>query len=504
MFRTNKDHPQSYLISNVKDLLKKHRKRLDKSWAGVSAKEIFRKRVSRYMQESGLNMIEQAFEQVTNQQISAYHLKTGRQRMDSTMIASNIREMSRLQLLVEVLQRVQRMLSAADQERYAKVFAPFILGHAGQFVYHLKGRDTSTHLHKIGELMQLLLAELHSNYGDEPVYQVMKRVSEEHFLVDTRVVIVKQGEELSASSTQSTDDLEATFRLKAGKSYRGYAVNITETYDPDNLLQLITKVQVASNTTDDAQLLVEALPDLKQRTDRDNLYTDGGHVSPQSDQVMNDHQVSHIQTTIWGRPPSPEKLHLSDFEIKQTDTGKPVQITCPTGQHVPVRMGGKRIGYVASYEAAHCQACVFHKTGQYPTRPGKRDPSFRLYFSQSQAHVSQRRRRNKEHQKEGRNIRAAVEATVREVKHPFPAGKLPVRGGFRVTCMIFGSATMTNVRRIKHYLLAQKEQEERKKREQNGQSCFLYSRMDIFFTFLLSTLMNCRRTFSPRTTSYGC
>ena len=64
------------------------------------------------MQETGINLIEKAFEQVTDQQIKAYKLKTGKQRtpalaagasVDSTQIASNIREMSRLQLLVEVL-----------------------------------------------------------------------------------------------------------------------------------------------------------------------------------------------------------------------------------------------------------------------------------------------------------------------------------------------------------------------------------------------------------------
>jgi hypothetical protein len=37
---------------------------------------------------------------------------------------------------------------------------------------------------------------------------------------------------------------------------------------------------------------------------------------------------------------------------------------------------------------------------------------------------------------------------VRSVKHPFRAGKLPVRGKFRVACMLLRSAAMTNVRRI--------------------------------------------------------
>lgn len=40
----------------------------------------------------------------------------------------------------------------------------------------------------------------------------------------------------------------------------------------------------------------------------------------------------------------------------------------------------------------------------------------------------------------------------RGVKHPFPAGKLPVRGKFRVTCMLIGSAAVANIRRIQRYL----------------------------------------------------
>ena len=61
----------------------------------------FRERLSRHMQENGEFLLDQAFEQVTNEQIMAFGLKTGKQRMDSTQIASNIRQMGRLQLLAE-------------------------------------------------------------------------------------------------------------------------------------------------------------------------------------------------------------------------------------------------------------------------------------------------------------------------------------------------------------------------------------------------------------------
>jgi hypothetical protein len=71
----------------------------------------FRQRVSAHMQAQGENLIDRAFTQVTDEQLAAFQLKTGQLRMDSSQIASNIRQACRVQLLVEVLQRVQRMLA---------------------------------------------------------------------------------------------------------------------------------------------------------------------------------------------------------------------------------------------------------------------------------------------------------------------------------------------------------------------------------------------------------
>lgn len=106
-----------------------------------------------------------------------------------------------------------------------------------------------------------------------------------------------------------------------------------------------------------------------------------------------------------------------------------------------------------------------------------------LRFNQEQVNSSQRRRHSLNHQKEGRNLRAAVEATVREVKHPFSASKLPVRGRFRVTCMVIGSATTSNVRRIQRCLLARMKQENEQNQVQKGQNC---SQEQPLFSFSVS------------------
>lgn len=56
---------------------------------------------------------------------------------------------------------------------------------------------------------------------------------------------------MAAGCLQSVDDLEATYRKKGQRKYKGYVANLSETCDPENELQLITQVQVAPNNVDD-------------------------------------------------------------------------------------------------------------------------------------------------------------------------------------------------------------------------------------------------------------
>jgi len=429
----------------------------------------FRERLSRYNLAHGVNLLTQAFEKITNQQLATLKVKSGIQRMDSTQIASNIMDMSRLQLLVEALQRVYRMLSEADQKRDSEIFAPYLQGHSGQYIYRIKGKGKSKeHLQRIGEVIYHLLDELKTDYAQEPAYQVLQRFFDDNFRLEAQGVCPKAIQELEAGSLQSVDDLEATYRKKGQKKYKGYVANLTETCDPENELQLITKVQVAPNNTNDNTLLLEALPDLKERTGLETLHTDGPYAGPEVDQALQQHQVEQIQTGINGPTLDPTRLYLADFEIKQNERGVPTRITCPQGQSVPVRLSTRKRSYQADFDPSLCLTCPFHLEERCPARPGKKRPSFRLTFLPSQIAVAKRRRKMRLSKQEGRNHRAAIEGTVREVKHPFPAGKLPVRGLFRVTCLMVGSAAMTNVRRIHHYWEEKRKEERRKMAVETG------------------------------------
>lgn len=465
----------------------------------------FRERLSRYNLEHGVNLLNKAFEDITDQQLKSLKIKTSTQRMDSTQIASNIMDMSRLQLLVEALQRVYRILSEADQKRYGEVFTPYLLEHSGQYVYRIKGKgETEDHLRRIGEVICHLLDELKADYAQEPTYQILQRFFDDNFRLEAAEVQSKTNEELESGCLQSVDDLEATYRRKGQKKYRGYVANLTETCDPENELQLITKVQVAPNNVDDVHLLVDALPDLKERTALDTLHTDGAFAGSTVDPVLQEHEVEQIQSGIRGREPNPEKLYLADFEIGQDENGVPIQITCPQGQTVAVQHSRQKKGYQADFDPHICQTCPFYVEGQCPARPGKYRTNHRLTFPPQQVEVSRRRRRARAKKQEAKNHRAAIEGTVHQVKHSFPAGKLPVRGLFRITCMVVASTAMANVRRIHHYMVEKQKDESREIGAKQGRKAAQDRKGFSFSLFLASFPTSFKRACSPSMLCFGC
>jgi len=412
----------------------------------------FRRRLSQYNLEHGVNLLEACFEDITDQQVIAFKVKTDMQRMDSTMIASNILDASRLQLAAELLQRIHRLLSAADQARYAEPLAPYLQDTVNQYVYRIKGKQqVEAELTHIGQLLDALLPELRSGYAQHPFLPVVERFFAENFQVQAASVQPLAGKDLASGCLQSLDDLAASYRQKGNQFYKGFAGNLTETCHPDNPVQLITKVQTAPNNVDDPDLMIAALPNLVQRTELKQLYTDGGYGSPAADQALRTHQVEQIQSAIRGTRLNPDKLHLSAYLLQQDEQGQAIQITCPQGITVGVQPTPSHKSFLARFDPADCAACPFHAEDRCRILWRKRCAKFQMDFTQQEVDAAVRRRRCLENKQAPRNLRVAIEALMRSVKHPFSAGKLPVRGLKRVHDLLIGSAAMVNIRRITQY-----------------------------------------------------
>ena len=236
----------------------------------------FQNRLLCHFSQTGHNLIERVFDGLTEQQLKTLKIKTDIQRSDSFMAMSNIRSYSRTQLLIEMLIRLHRILSEEDQERFNDILSPYIKQSSGQYLYTLQRQQIPQEQEKLGRLYRTLYEALKERYKDFEVFSVFERVYTEHFTIIDEKITVKTGQELNGSTLQSPDDIDATYRKKRDRHYRGQSVNVTETAHPDNELNLITDVAVCSNNTDDSKILNERVGPIKEKTpDLNELHTDG-------------------------------------------------------------------------------------------------------------------------------------------------------------------------------------------------------------------------------------
>jgi hypothetical protein len=444
---------------------------LGDAYFGMRTIYTFRHRLVKHMQQTGENLFEQTFEQITAEQLAAFSVKSNHQRVDSTQIASNIREMSRLQLLVEVLQRVHRMLSEADQVHWETEFGPYLKGTSGQYTYRLKGKEVyQPHLKAIGDLMHRLTVELAADYQEHETYQILIRVFDEHFNQSDDNSNPKDGSDLSAGNLQSPDDLEASYRRKRDEGYVGYVANITETSHAENKFQLVLKVQVEPNTTDDAKMLAEIVPELKNKYGLDLMNADGGYGSPDVDKLMGKLKIKLHQTALRGRQPKKGAFNLATYELElNPDNHTLLNVTAPDGTSLNVEPGRKSNRYIL----------------RVPHSETSSDPPSSIYISQQDVEVALRRQRCTQPNPDGKNPRAAIESTIGVIKRPFGNDKAPVRGKFRMGTMVIGSAMMVNLRRIQRF-----QTEQRRKTRKNAKECATNIPLFLFFSHALPSFFN--------------
>jgi hypothetical protein len=263
---------------------------------------------------------------------------------------------------------------------------------------------------------------------------------------------VRPNKDISSTSLQSPDEPEATYRCIRNQGHRGYVVNLAETCEPVNPFQLIVNLQTAPNVTDDPVLLAEALPDLKVRTDLHTLYTDGGFCSPAVDAILAALHIEHVPTAIRGKPVLAGRTVLADCTFQLAANGQPVGLKCPHGYLATVRPGRKPERYIAEWKTIPCPFCRFG-----PSLTGRKPPpTLCARFSHDNFNCAIRRQRARDYHLQHTNLRAAIEATIAALKHPFNADQVPVRGRFRLSLLMIGSAAMINIRRIQRYLAAQR------------------------------------------------
>ena len=411
-----------------------------------------RKRLLEYEAQTGRNLLEEEFQAMAENTLEELGINTKTQRMDSSFVGSFIKQMSRLELIVKVLQNFYRDLDGKEQARWNPLVKEYVETEARHIAYYLKSVEVGDYLQRVGAL----LFELHQIYADNKQisalrsYEHIGRVLLEQFNIveggkEIRVE-AKPSREISARSLQNPADDTATCRTKDGRTYKGGMFNVAETCAPENKVQLLTDVCVEQNVVADDDFLAERLRGIKERTGVEEMVTDANYTGEHSEKVCREETVAIIPTEVKGRKEQADRLSLRDFHFDVKSIASCLEGCSPIEQvHKPE--SGR---HVVRFAKAICGACP--RVSECPVRCRKH--FYSLAFSDRQALLAQRRQQlSQEDYRSKCRLRPAIEGTISQFKQKMRNGKLRIRGLARIRNSIILMAIGINFGRVWAYLL---------------------------------------------------
>jgi hypothetical protein len=404
-------------------------------------------RINSHFVKTGENLLEKVFDSLTEKQLKELKVKTDIQRTDSFQAASNIRQYTRLQLLIEMLIRIYRVISKKDKVKYKELFEKYVLKTSGQYIYKLPTEFIPDELNKIAQIYHKIYTQIKPCYEELEIFKIFERVYFEHFVTVNKKVTIKATEQLMSSSLQSPDDIEATYRQKNNKASRGQSINIVETANPDNEVNLITDVSINPNNIDDSKVLNKRLETIKSKTPELNeLHYDGSYSSQSNDEKCSEANlnINQVQTGIRGRKSSSVGIEITEI-IEPNENIVRYKVRCPK-QEVEACKARKR--YKAIFDSNVCSGCELAMQCKL-----KETPAGRVYYFDREEYLKKKRFKNIEAiPKARRSIRNNVEATVSEFTRKMQNGKLRVRGKFKTEIFSFAVAISINFGRIFRHL----------------------------------------------------
>ena len=399
----------------------------------------FQNRINDHFINSGENLLEHIFDSLTAEQLKKLKIKTNIQRTDSFTAASNIRNYSRLQLLVELVIRIWRILKDKDKERFRSYFEAYTQKSSGQYIYILNSGDFPKELDKIGQLYQWIDKNLKPLYNEHDIFRTFDRVYSEHFTIVDDKIRVKSKEELTSDSVQSPDDLDAVYRKKNKLISKGQSINIVETAHPDNPINLVSDIDVNPVNKDDSAVINKRLDKLKEKTpDLDELHFDGAYGSEENDKKFAEHNITPIQTAVKGSKPAVDIKIEKESQVQYT-------VSCP---YQSVKSVKARKRNKAEFNLQPCNNCPLREA--CPAIVMKKCRVF--YFSEKEYLSKKRQKVIKSIPQKRRQLRNNVEATVNEFTCRLRRKKLKVRGAFKASVFAYTMGVSVNFGRIYRYM----------------------------------------------------
>jgi hypothetical protein len=413
----------------------------------------FRRRI--VANDPQMNLIRSVFDNIRDTALKKLDVSSSNQRLDSTLVISNIRNRGRLDLFASTL---KLFLKSLDKTQLKRVPKPILKWHTqkpeGWF-----GLGPAEQKAKLQQLAQYLYDLIDTFKKDNSIkskepYQLLERLFREQCKIN-----YDENNKIQLKKTTKGETLQSPYDPDASYGHKGagYSAHITETCNNEDKPEIITDYEVHGAVRSDKAKMIDVLQRLESSGLKpETFFADGGYPSVPSTLKVVKQGIGFMAPVDRGRIPD-DIIGRDQFEFDSDG----FVIKCPQG-HNPIdhrvlsANNTTRRSLHAIFDGSICRACnVLDKC--MVRAPNHRDRgckpkdtigNFRLEITpelclRDQMYSIQQT----DEWKDRYSIRSGIEATMSELKRSHGFGRLRVRRAVKVCFAVACKVTACNIKR---------------------------------------------------------
>ena len=342
----------------------------------------FRKRVTEYYEETGQDLIQQEVESLADLIAEELEIEKEMARIDSFMVASACRNLSRIELVYKVNENFIKMLNKTSPHLIPEELEVYLSEeHKNEVIYQTKNSEAETKLERLleqaKELYDIAL-NAESPVTDSEEFELLKRMLQDQTKDkdDFDNIEPKEGKDISPDSLQNPSDPDATYRHKYDDN-TGYVGSVVEYFNGENSViitydfkpNIYSDQKFSQNAIEKLAPENEGKEDINQDTTDDNkdveklaedsdflkLLMDGTYYSFDLASKALSRGIRFIPGELTGRKPAQDKMTF--YENFDLDDSRDKITGCAAGREPDYQEAKDNGDYYATFDKGVCENC---------------------------------------------------------------------------------------------------------------------------------------------------
>lgn len=385
----------------------------------------FRERLARHKLSTGQDLLKEEIEYLTSIFAKHMHIDGTFKRMDSLMVDSSCKHMTRIDILYTTVYNAVRLLHrlGADDQLPTELLHYLDDDDHNRVIYHCKDDDLLTRIDRIIQDALLVLGLMDDDLWKEfQEYQILIRMlSEQTVTGPDEKVTLRPSSEISPQSLQNPSDPDATYREKAGKKHKGFVANLIESVGDSS--GLVTAYAFEPNSYSDSQFCKDYLNSREEDAPAETVVADGAFGGEENMKLAAEKNVRLITTALSGKDPDPV---FADFSFSEDGT---VVDSCAAG-YTPLKStyNEKNEQFRVLFPKEACSHCA----NREKCKAKEQKNSFVVTLSHKKVNRARYRKLlSTEEYRELTRRRNAIEGIPSVLRRKYHVDHMPVRGKIR-------------------------------------------------------------------------